>query len=241
MSCLCNKLQERQYSKITASEVAAPTFAFQRNIELIYSKAEVLNRTWKEAPYLIQVSPPLEPEPAFHTPAKRPTSGTSRARKRPRTPYSSFPNILTRHLPQDQQSEIFPHPTQSFATVTASSLQTTYSDQNAAGILRVNPFEIQQLGIYTKIYLAIQRSDRFQRICYYAFAKLHEKNKSIDPIVKEIQYVLHLPPEYTKQRVYHFLHLGNKWAAIIEQFASIVEGFPQQLTGLLSLLGSASK
>ena len=190
---------------------------------------------------MIQVSPSSEPEPTFHTPAKRPKSGTQ-ARKRLRTPHSSFPNILTRHLPQDQQSEIFPHPTQSIAPVTASSLEKTYSSENAAGILRGKPLEIQQQGkIYTKIYLAIERSDQFQRICYYAFAKLHKKGTSVDPIVKEIKDVLHLPAEDTKQRVYHLLSVGNKWAEIISQFASIVEDIPQQVIGLLSLLGSASK
>ena len=200
-----------------------------------------MNQTWTEAPHLFQATPPTPPdiEPALQTRAKRPASGTSSPElKRPRTIGGSFSNSLIPHRPQDKPSEAVPNPARSFAT--AANLETTYSYQNAARILKGDPLEIQQRGgVYAKIFLAIERSDQFQRICYYAFAKLHKKGTSVDPIVKEIQDVLQLPTQDIKQKIYHFLHIGNRWATIVEQFASIVEGVPQQLTGLLCLLRSA--
>lgn len=83
-----------------------------------------------------------------------------------------------------------------------------------------NRFNIQQGGVsnsvFIKIFLAISRSDEkiefqqiYRRICYYVFAKLHQKHKSIDPIVQEIENALLLVVD-TGIKVYHHLRIEAK-------------------------------
>ena len=98
-----------------------------------------------------------------------------------------------------------------------------------------------------RIFVAIEQSERkvrvqqlFRRVCCYGLALLHKKGTSIDPVVWEIQNALPHAQHNIRQKVYHILRIGTKWAAIIEQFASILSCVPQELTGLLCLLGSAS-
>jgi len=157
---------------------------------------------------------------------------------------SSVSNDLIPHQSQRRPPEAVLDSTRTFATATVPNLETTYSPQNAATVLKGDPLEVQPgRSIFVDIYLAIERCDQFQRLCYYAFAKLHKKGTPVDPIVKEIDDVLGRlcrPSSDTRKKVYHFLHLGNKWVEIVEQYASIVQGVPQQLTGLVCLLGSAS-
>jgi hypothetical protein len=248
MSCFCHKLLTRQYHSITQSEVSRrPNFFCLRSLKLIYSKAEILRRTWSEAPQLFQADPPPPPieNPVVQARGKRPASGSApRARKHPRT----LSDSLIPDRPRDQPSQVFSTPPLSS---TAIDLVETYSYQIAARILgRGDRLDIQQGsgsgGVFARIFLAIERSDQkieiqqlFRRACCYAFAQLHKKGTSVDPIVQEIENELPLAQD-TRQKVYHIFRIGTKWVAIVEQFASIVNRASQQLTGLLCLLGSPS-
>jgi hypothetical protein len=101
-------------------------------------------------------------------------------------------------------------------------------------------------GILARVFVVIEQTDEnikvhqlFRRACCYVFAQLHQKGSSTDWIAEQIENdVPHIQDARTK--VYNILRVGRKWGAIVEQFASIVNRTPQQLTGLLCLLESAS-
>jgi hypothetical protein len=131
----------------------------------------------------------------------------------------------------------------------------TYSYQSAAraigGTGKLDPALDHQAGghpggVFASIFLAIERIDRrveihqlFRRVYCYAFAQLQKKGTSVDPIVREIQHALPLVQD-TRQKVYYILRLGAKWTAIVHEFGSITRHPPQELTGLLCLLGASS-
>lgn len=240
MSCLCHKLLTRQYSSITEREVSRRLNFIVRESRTHLRKAEILKRTWSEAPHLFHATPPTPPDivnPVVQARGKRSASGSApRARKHPRRLSRSSSNNVILERPRDQPSEGFLGQSPSAAT----RLEKTYSNQDVVISLEAdNQLNIRQGdGVYLRVFRAIQRADQFQRICSYVFAKLHKKGTSVDPIVEEIQDAL--PAEDTREKVYHFIHIGNKWAGIVEQFASIVNTPSKQLTGLLCLLGSAS-
>ncbi|KAF5974095.1 hypothetical protein FBULB1_7927 [Fusarium bulbicola] len=135
---------------------------------------------------------------------------------------------------------------------TVAALIQSYSSCNAEKLFGeegYNRFNIQQgagsNNVFVKIFLAINRSDEkieiqqiYRRFCCYVFAKLHQKHKSIDPIVQEIENALPFVAD-TRIKVYHHLRIGAKWATVLETFSPIlVNHAPQQLTGILCLLGS---
>lgn len=99
---------------------------------------------------------------------------------------------------------------------------------------------------FVRIFLAAERSEQkleiqqcFRKPSCNAFASLHEKGTSVEPIVQEINDALR-PRQDIKPKGYEFLRIGTKWLTIVEEFASIIESTPQHATGLLCLLGSPS-
>ncbi|KND92894.1 hypothetical protein TOPH_02403 [Tolypocladium ophioglossoides CBS 100239] len=235
MTCFCHKLLSKQYSDITKSE------------------AEILTQTWKEAPHLFRV-PPLSPpdveNPTVQRRTKRSTTGTaSRVRKHPRTLPALSSNNLIPDRSRDQPSQACNSEPPLSSTII--NLVNTYSYQNAVRVFGIGDgLDIQHgtgsSGVFVRVFLAIERGDQkieiqqvFRRICCYAFAQLHRKGISVDPIVQEIENALPLVQD-TRQKVYHILRIGTKWVAIVEKFGSIVNRTPPQLTGLLCLLGSGS-
>ncbi|KAF5619782.1 hypothetical protein F52700_11610 [Fusarium sp. NRRL 52700] len=135
----------------------------------------------------------------------------------------------------------------------AATLVQSYSPCNAKRLFGEEGYsrlDIQERpgsdSISVKIFLAIKRSDEkgeiqglYRRICCYVFAKLHQKHKSIDPIVEEIENALQLVID-ARVKVYHYLRIGAKWGTVLETFSSILNRTPQQVTGILCLLGSPS-
>jgi hypothetical protein len=217
-------------------------------IKLIYPEAGILNRTLLEAPHLFQANPPA-PQPIENPGAQervtRPAPGLApQARKRQRT----LPDSLIPGRPQGRPLQLTSTPPLS-STVT--DLVKTYSYQYAErAIGRADALDIQQgsgsSGSFAKVFHAIERTDQkieihqlFRRACCYAFAQLHEKGTSVDPIVQEIKNELPQIQD-ARNKVYNILRIGAKWVAIVEQFGSIVNRTPQQVTGLLCLLRSAS-
>ncbi|KAI5455730.1 hypothetical protein BGZ63DRAFT_136907 [Mariannaea sp. PMI_226] len=181
------------------------------------SETEILKRTSAEAPHLFQAR-------------KRSASGLA---------------------PGRQRTQVQPVRATLSLSPTAADLIRTYSSQNALKVFGEggNRLDIQQggsSGVFVRIFLVIGRSDQkievqqiFRRACCYAFAQLHKKGTSVDPIVQEIENALPLARD-TRQKVYNILRIGTKWVTILETFASILDCAPQQLTGLLCVLGSAS-
>lgn len=184
--------------------------------------------------------------PVVRAKGKRAASDTAPlSRKHPRTLSDSSSKSLIPSQPREQPLQIIPS-----LSPNAADLVKTYSYKNAVTVFGESGLDILQGtdcgGVFVKLFLIIERSDPkielqqlFRRTCCYAFAKLHEKGASVDPMVQEIENTLPLA-QRTKERVKGILRAGTKWITIVEQFASIVNRAPQQLTGLLCPLRSAS-
>jgi hypothetical protein len=131
---------------------------------------------------------------------------------------------------------------------TAAQLIRTYSYNKAVKAFGNEiEFEIQSANSSSaKLFLTIEQNDTkvkiqqlFRRTCCYAFAKLHAKGCSVDPIVKEIQNALpHI--EVTKAKISNILRVGTKWIEIIKQLENVTTFRSHQATGLLCLLETAS-
>ncbi len=206
-------------------------------------KADLLKQAWAEASHLfgdISLAPARSKQPSLSRQASRP------------------PATLRRALDNDSPASCSPSPLGAGDRVVAAAthpavrdLVGTYSYQSAARAIG-GPGSLRHQtggdvgGVFASIFLAIERIDRkaeihqlFRRVYCYAFAQLHEKGTSVDPIVQEIQDALPLVQD-ARQKVYYILRLGAKWTAIVHEFASISRSPPQELTGLLCLLGAAS-
>jgi hypothetical protein len=100
--------------------------------------------------------------------------------------------------------------------------------------------DIQQSDrIYVRIFRAVEQVDDFRRICAYALAKAHQKGTTVTPIVEGINETT-LAGNCAQNKVYNYLSIGNRWVAIVDLFASIVKLQPEEVTGLMALLKSAS-
>jgi hypothetical protein len=225
-----------------------------------------LKRTLSEAPRLFQADPPTPPD---NTPQPLPQARPRSRRKRRlensvvqtrgrRPAYNSVlpaqeqprthSDTLIPDQPRDQQSQLLFAPPLSSTT---NSLIGTYSCQTAVRIFAQGDGLSTQQGTTTspisvRIFIAIERSDQkieiqqlYRRACYYAFAQLHTKGSSVDSIVQEIENELPIVQD-ARRKVYNILRIGTKWMAIVEEFASIINHTPQQVIGLLYLLGSPS-
>ncbi|KAL2693528.1 hypothetical protein Neosp_000088 [[Neocosmospora] mangrovei] len=232
MECFCHKLRTQRYHEVTETETA------------------ILKRTLKEAAHLFQANPLTPPDterPVARARRKRSGSSlTPRVPKQLRKLPSSYSTSVITLRARDQSRQV----TTSLSS-SARDLVKTYSYQNAVKTFRGGKLEVQQkdgdTGLFVRIFLAIEGTDQkievqqlFRRTCCYGFAQLHEKGTSIDQIVHEIEDALPHDRKTIRQKVYNIHRIGAKWVAIIQQFASILQRAPQQLTGLLCLLGSPS-
>jgi hypothetical protein len=201
-------------------------------------KVGILKRSCIEAPFLFQEASASAPH---RTRAKRKRVESELSPKQPRKLSTSL-----RRSPNSAQLQL----SQSAASFSPSAAQlvSTYSYTEAAKAFGNEiGFEIQPADSnFARLFLAIERTDKtakiqqlFRRTCCYAFAKLHAKGTSVDPIILEIKNALPLI-EVSRTKIHNILRTGTKWIEIIEQLATIATFRLHQVTGLLCLLDSSS-
>ncbi|KAI3320953.1 hypothetical protein HD806DRAFT_504076 [Xylariaceae sp. AK1471] len=215
MPCLCHKLLAKKYSKINKSE------------------AQILRSTYEEAPHLFhdtQLTPPNINNPAVARQQKRSVPASSSVFRKSRRPSP----VLGSPTP----------PAQPFNTPCSKSitLEKTYDHQKTRPLPTENDDLLvpEQHSIYVRIFVVLDKSDVLQRICCYVLAKLHQKGISVDFTAQEIRNALHKPLDLTKRQIYNILTKGNKWVSLLEVFASIANGRPDELLGFLGLFCSPS-
>ncbi|KAI0572219.1 hypothetical protein Alg130_10587 [Pyrenophora tritici-repentis] len=219
MSCFCHKLFSKQYSNISTTESA------------------ILQQAWSEAPHLFLV-----------------VAACPKTRKRKKSsqlcldwPAEPAPQATLFPPSISSPSQLLPFPSaEQPQSSVVGNLVNTYVEQDAAIQIPSSLQRLCEYGINTRVFLAVEQIDQeishqiaFRRIYSVAFAQQHQSCTSIAPIVKEIEY--ELPgTQGVNGKVKRMLHIGNKWLAIIRTFASVVDTVPEHLTGLISLLSSAS-
>lgn len=215
MTCFCHKLRTGQFDILTENEVSLieDYIALSMLDYLLIHKAMVLTKVWKQAPHLFQSASTVV---------------------RPQTT-SAVVGVKRRSLCTDSLPEQRPKHKLSYS----SRLQKTYS---AEGIptRQTTVLGLQKESVYLRLFRAIEKSEDFRRFCAYTFAQLHIKGTSIDPILDEIQHATSATPKDTRDKVYKILQRGERWAEIVVVFASISQRKPEEVVGLLCLLGAPS-
>jgi hypothetical protein len=202
-------------------------------------KAKILKRSYTDTPFLFQAS-----TSAHHTRAKR-----KRVESEPSPRSPKQPRKLSISLPQSPDSTQLQlsQSTESLSPTTAQLISTYSYNEAVKAFTNKTEFEIQPAGsIFTRLFLTIKRTDKkvkiqqlFRRTCCYAFAKLHAKGTSIEPIILEIKNALPLI-EVSRTKIHNILRAGTKWIKILEQLTTIATFRLHQATSLLCLLDSAS-
>ncbi|KAL2276404.1 hypothetical protein FJTKL_00918 [Diaporthe vaccinii] len=236
--CFCHKLLNKQYDQLSESEV------------------EILEEALRQLPFSQPPDPPTQPAGITLDPRRPKRKGfatrnteTRRATKLPRLQDTTSGPLRTSCLP-DRQSN----------TTSCSQLperarlllvKCSYDqdvDRLSLGIKLNNNIAAgtDQLTTATRIFNAIEEIEkkvdnqlRMQRILCYALARLHTITTSLDPI-RLITQDAGGNPKHTKKRLSHWIHIGRRWAKILQWFASSAGKTLDQVTGIFYTLESIS-